>query len=52
MERARARRSRRFQALLYDRVFVFSLLPALIFQLATRTERMGRTATEKMSLLA
>jgi hypothetical protein len=50
MERVRVRRSRRFQALLYDRVFVFSFLPALILQRATRTERMGRAA--KMSLLA
>lgn len=48
----RARRSRRFQALLYDRVFVFSFLPALIFQLATRKERMRRMATAKMSRLA
>jgi len=52
MERERARRSRRFQALLYDRVFVFSFLPALIFQPATRKERLRRTTTAKMSLLA
>jgi hypothetical protein len=48
----RERRSRRFQAVLYDRVFVFSFLPALIFQLATRRKRLRRTATAKMSLLA
>jgi len=42
--------SRRIQALLYDRVFVFSCLPALIFQLATPMERMDRTATAKMSV--
>jgi hypothetical protein len=51
-ERARARRSRPFQALVYHRVFVFSFLPALIVQLAARTERMRRPATAKMSLLA